>query len=165
MKIRTVVVLLTVAFLMVGSMTWVSSRVPEDSAAVAAAATHRAAGERIDAFVRAIADGDEAEQSAAVESLYQLLSSGDPEVDAVAVNYTTELILPAYTIRPHAKRCALLLRAIPRLIARLNGQMDGKAYGILLYLQPYRPVPDRTTWEKWWQETGRAQFTVMAGKR
>ena len=162
MKIRTVLVLLTVTLLGVYSITRVSGRVPADHVVVSAA-THRAAGERIDAFVMTIADGDEAEQSAAVESLYQLLISDDPDVDAVAVNYTTELILPAYTIRPHAKRCALLLRAIPRLIARLNGRMDGKAYGILLYLQPYRPVPDRTTWEKWWQETGRAQFAAMAG--
>ena len=163
MKIRSVLVLLTVTLLGVYSITRVSSRAPVDHTVVSAP-TYHAAGERIDAFVMTIADGDEAEQSAAVESLYQLLSSGDRAVKAVAVNYTTEVILPAYTIRPHAKRCALLLRAIPRLIARLNGQMDGKAYGILLYLQPYRPVPDRTTWEKWWQETGRAQFAAMAGK-
>ena len=163
MKIRTTFVLLTVALLTVYSITRVSSRIPDGPAVATEATRYRAAGERIDAFVRAIADGDEAEQSAAVESLYQLLTSDDPDVDAVAVNYTTELILPAYTNRPHANRCALLLRAIPRLIARLNGRMDGKAYGILLYLQPYRPIPDRTTWEKWWQDTGRAQFAVMAG--
>lgn len=85
-------------------------------------------------------------------------------MNAIAVNYTTELILPAYTIRHHAKTMCLVA-ASDSAPDRTDERADGKAYGILLCLQPYRPVPDRTTWKKWWQKPGLPQFAVMAGMR
>jgi hypothetical protein len=64
----------------------------------------------------------------------------------------------------NSKRCALLLKAIPHLIAEVDGKVDGAAYRVLIYIQTFCPPPDRETWEKWWKEKGRAHYSALAGQ-
>ncbi len=118
---------------------------------------------QIDSFFATIADGDDDERHQAIDRLHHLLNSGDPEVRKAAVDYPY-LFHPLDRVRrAHQPRSTLLLRAIPRLIAEVDGSATDAAYRILIYIQPYNPPPDRATWENWWQETGRAKFAAMAG--
>ena len=69
---------------------------------------------------------------------------------------------PTFKPVPNHKRCALLVRAIPHLIARIDGNESGSAYSILIFIQPYFPDANRETWEKWWKEKGQAKYAAMA---
>ena len=142
---------------------WVNgSRSDAQSAQCAPVAT-QAAGERLDSLFMTIADGDDAVCSQAIETLHQLLYHDDQELREIAKDYANDVKPPKFAPVPNQKRCALLLRAIPRLISRVDGKSNGQAYGILLFIQPYSPAPDRQTWEKWWEEQGRAKYAAMAG--
>jgi hypothetical protein len=95
--------------------------------------------------------------------LGKLLHTGDPELRAVATEHTRELKSPGFRPGTNLERCNLLLRAIPLLIAALDGRQSGLAYGILLFLQPGSAPADRTFWEKWWNDEGRANLVAMLG--
>lgn len=121
------------------------------------------AAAQIDSLFTTIAEGEDSERHQAIEKLHRLLHSGDPQVRLIAMNYPYHFNSRDLSMRAHQSRCALLLRAIPRLIAEVDGKATGAAYGILIYIQPYYPPPDRETWENWWKEEGRAKFAAMAG--
>ena len=128
-----------------------------------APAVPQTAGEKLDSLFTTIADGDDTARSQAIETLHKLLVSDYQELREIAKDYANDVNPPTFTPVPNQKRCALLLRAIPRLISRVDGKSNGQAYGILLFIQPYSPAPDRQTWEKWWEEQGRAKYAAMAG--
>jgi len=57
---------------------------------------------------------------------------------------------------PSGDRKAVLRKAIPALIAQLDGSqaVAASAYSILIGLQSHCPEPKREVWELWWRNTG-----------
>lgn len=57
---------------------------------------------------------------------------------------------------PNRDRNAVLRKAIPALIAQLDGSqaVAQSAYWILINLQGHCPEPKREVWELWWRNTG-----------
>ena len=128
----------------------------------AAATVPQSPRDQLDSLFTTIADGNDAERGQAMETLNKRLHTGDPELRAIATDYTREVKGPAFKAGVSPERCALLLRVIPRLIAALDGREGAAAYGILTFIQPWSAPADRVMWEKWWKEVGRAQFAGHA---
>ncbi len=63
-------------------------------------------------------------------------TSDDQELREIAKDYANDVNPPTFTPVPNQKRCALLVRAIPHLIARIDGNESGSAYSILIFIQP-----------------------------
>ena len=125
-------------------------------------AAPQTAGEKLDSLFTTIAEGDDAARDQTIEVLHKLLDSDDQELREIAKDYAYDIKPPLFKPVPNKKRCALLVRAIPHLIARIDGRETGSAYSILTFIQPYFPDANRETWEKWWKDKGQAKYAAMA---
>lgn len=129
------------------------------------------AQQRVDKLLRAAATADRIRMRSVVADLYSIAASKVPG-DSQALSYYGYPLVGSdmkvdYRMTAVPDRSAVLLRAIPALIGQIDDAQgtSNKAWWVLINLQGACPAPERSVWERWWNERGRDQFAQGTGNK
>ena len=129
-----------------------------------------------------VADGSEQEARAAIAKLHAMCRKGEPDYDPYMGNHGENgalyMAVALFGFHPiwrglmgelsfvcqSRSGCAILERAVPRMIALMKDDQQVEIDYLLRRLQGRSPQgSDWKSWDAWWRETGKELFKVPCG--
>jgi hypothetical protein len=148
---------------MLTSPACLTAQAPDTARAAAIDAANARAAELFRALSEAKSDGA---RDQAISALHAMARSKAPEEHEAIAHYG----LTAFMTSADAKKQedftahrAILAKVIPLMIGTLTGDVQDKAWWVLINVQDTSPPPKRALWEKWWREKGKALYAPAPG--
>jgi hypothetical protein len=119
----------------------------------------------VDLF-RALSEAkSDAAREQAISALHAMARSKAPEEHEAISHYGMTALMTSADAKKQAEcteHRAVLAKAIPLMYGTLTGDVQDKAWWVLINVQDASFPPKRALWEQWWRDTGKAKYAPAA---
>jgi hypothetical protein len=139
------------------------ARIPAQVADTARVAAMDAANARAVDLFHALSEAkSDSAREQAISGLYAMARSRAPEEHEAIAHYGMTAFMTSGDAKKQAEfteHRAILEKVIPLMYGTLTGDVQDKAWWVLINVQDASFPPKRALWEQWWRNTGKAKFS------
>jgi hypothetical protein len=146
----------------IASPTHVTGQVADTARAAAAEAANARAADLFRALAEAKSDGA---REQAISGLHAMVRSKAPDEHEAIGRYGMSAFMTSADAKKQAEfteHRAILAKVIPLMFGTLTGDVQDKAWWVLINVQDACPAPKRALWEQWWRDKGKAMFAPVS---